>query len=78
VTRQTLMRLVLSVIVALVLVPAATARTPRPDCGKPHCKIHYVGYSYTQRGHDQYGNQYVRTCHVSARGARHCGAWRLP
>jgi len=75
------MRLQLTTLTAtlLLLVPApfAQAGTPRPDCGKAHCKIHWVGYSYTQRGHDQYGNQYVRTCHVSARDARHCGAWRL-
>ena len=69
-------RITLTLLLALVLVPTALASRPRPDCPIKHCRIHYVSYSYTQRGHDQYGNTYVRTCHVPAHGQRWCGAWR--
>lgn len=53
---------------------------PRPECAppaRPHCHITWVGYSYIQRGHDQFGNRYVRTCHVPAHSRRWCGPWRV-
>jgi hypothetical protein len=65
-----------ALVLVLVLVTPALAKPPRPDCGRAHCKVTWVSYSYKQRAHDQYGNQYVSTCYMPAHGSRHCGVWR--
>lgn len=68
-----------TVIIAGSLPQALKAQSPRPQCAPPvkHCRIHYVSYSYTQAGRDQFGNRYTRTCHVPAHGKRWCGPWRV-
>lgn len=56
----------------------ARGGNPRPECRHArHCRITWVSYTYTQRGRDQYGNRYVRTCHVPAHARRWCGPWRV-
>lgn len=73
-----MIRVALVVLAALAISSSAQAHNPRPMCAPQvkHCHITKVSYSWTQHGHDQFGNQYVRTCHVPAHHKRWCGAWQ--
>jgi hypothetical protein len=58
-----------------------TESVERRPCPEPYghpgrCARVTWSYTYTQLGRDQFGNVYVRTCHVPVRRRRWCGPWR--